>query len=373
MAISSIPATPLRLGKRLLSSQLVETIIAPNGVDRYVELLDPLWSVRDVRASIVAVDRQTPRSATLTLRLNDNWPGFEAGQHVGLTVEIDGVLTTRFYSPASSAARQGDTIELTVTAHPGGRVSEHLFANARPGTVVGISPPEGEFVLPAKRPGNLLLISGGSGITPVMSMLRTLCEEGHEGAVTFVHYARGPEDAIYEADLEALAARHPNVKIVHAYTRAAAPKGSLKGRITKAQLKRICPDYANAQTYVCGPNALIAAAERIWESEGIIDLLHSESFVLPEPAVVAEDATGQINFIKSGIAVDNDGTPLLAQAEAAGLTPRCGCRMGICHTCIAHIDEGAVRDVRTGEVRTVNDEFVQICVNAPVGDVEIEL
>lgn len=369
MGITSLISGPTRMGRRLLSLETLETLVAPNGFDRYGELLDPVWSMRDVRAKIESVRRTTPRSITLTLRPNSNWQGFEAGQHVGLTVEVDGVLQTRFYSPASSALRSDGLIELTVTAHPEGKVSQHLLVHADVGAVVGLSPAEGEFVLPEQRPRKLLLIGGGSGITPVMSMLRTLSDEGFDGEITFVHYARTAKDAIYAAELNTF----PDVHVKQIFTRAGGAKNALSGHLTREQLAKIDPDYAAAEAFVCGPNSLIEAAERIWSAEGIRERLHTESFVLPEPVIVAGDATGSVTFSKSEVQSANDGTTLLDQAEAAGLSPRCGCRMGICHTCIAHIDEGAVRDVRTGEVKTVKNEYVQICVNAPVGDIDINL
>ena len=95
--------------------------------------------------------------------------------------------------------------------------------------------------------------------------------------------------------------------------------------------------------------------------------------MLPEPVIVGTDATGSVSFAKSGCSCQNDGSVLLDQAEAAGLSPRSGCRMGICHTCIAYVEEGVVRDVRSGELKTVKDEYIQICVHAPVGDLEIAL
>lgn len=369
MGITSLISGPTRIGRKLLSIETLETIVSPNGVDRYGELLDPVWSMRDVRAKIELARRTTPRSVTLTLRPNGNWQGFAAGQHVGLTVEIDGVLQTRFYSPASSAHRKDGLVELTVTAHPGGKVSQHLLENARIGDVVGLSPAEGEFVLPDARPRKLLLIGGGSGITPVMSMLRTLYDEDYDGEITFVHYARTAKDAIYAAELNTF----PGVRVKQVLTRVKGSANSLTGHLTRKQLAQIDPGYADADAFVCGPNSLIEAAEKIWAKDGISDRLRTESFVLPAPVIVADDATGSVNFSKSGVEFANDGSTLLDQAEAAGLSPRCGCRMGICHTCIAHVDEGAVRDVRTGEARTVNDEYVQICVNAPIGDIAIEL
>lgn len=367
MVIDSLLNSPRKLTRDLLDSQLVESLLTPNPVERYVGMIDPVWSRRDVRAKVVAVEHQTPRSVTLTLETNSNWDGFEPGQHIGLTVEINGRLTTRYYSPASRPS--GRLLELTITGQPKGTVSQHLLEDARPGLVVGLSPAEGEFVLPAKRPSQILLVSGGGGVTPVMSMLRTLCAEGYARPITFLQFVRTREDAIYAAELERLGETCSNVRVNTVLTR----DGARRQHLTQSLLKKICPEYEAAEAYVCGPSALVDAAETLWAKGGNADKLHTESFTLPEPAVVAEDATGTVRFARSGVEVENDGQSLLLQAEHGRLSPRNGCRMGICHTCVCRVESGTVRHVRTGDLRTLNNELVQICVNAPVGDIEIDL
>ncbi len=370
MALDSLRNSPRKITRGLLDSQFVESLVSPNPVERYIGMLDPTWSRRDVRAKVVDVDRQTARSVTLTLEPNSNWAGFEPGQHVGLTVEIDGVLTTRYYSPASSPAEKH--LELTISAHPGGKVSNFLVENARIGMVVGLSPAEGEFVLPTERPNELLLISGGSGITPMMSFLRTLLGDDHDAPITFIHFARTGNDALYSDQLARLAAEHENLNLVTVLTREKGPK-TFAGHLSRKQLKAIHGDHSNAEAYVCGPESLIAAAESIWSKDQLEHKLHAELFSLPEPVVVTEDAVGNVRFTRSGVEVANDGQSLLVQAEQGDLSPRHGCRMGICHTCVCRIESGTVRHVRTGEVKSVNNELVQICVNAPVGDIEIDL
>src|SRR3954453_19384249 len=164
-------------------TQLLDLLTGPHGVDRYTELVNPVWTLGEARAEVVAVSRQTSRSVTLLLRPNRAFPGFRAGQHVNLAVEIDGRRHVRCYSPAN--AQHDKLIELTVGRHDGGRVSNFLYERARPGMVVGLDGAGGEFVLPDERPERIVFISGGSGITPVLSMLRTLCDEHHAGEVAF--------------------------------------------------------------------------------------------------------------------------------------------------------------------------------------------
>ena len=343
------------LTKKVLRSPLVDLLTGPHGVDRYTELVDQTWTT-DARAKVVDVRRSTPRSVTLVLEPNAAVVGHRAGQYVNLTVEIDGRRHTRCYSPADAVGSA--LLELTVGRHDGGLVSEHLYRHAHPGMVVGLSAPAGDFVLPESRPRRILFVSGGSGITPVMSMLRTLVAEGHTGEIAVVHYARTPEEACYRAELAAMP-----VRVLHGYTRS--PGGELTGHFDAGHLRAAMPDPD--AVFVCGPPALVDAVRAVRGN------VNSESFV-PTPFVVPDAPSGgRITFRDSAIESTDDGRPLLEQAEAAGLTPKSGCRMGICHTCTRRKHRGAVRNLTTGAVSTADDEDVQICVSVPVGDVDLAL
>jgi stearoyl-CoA 9-desaturase NADPH oxidoreductase len=367
------PPMPRRLGRRLLGSSLLDVLTGPHGVDRYVELVRPDFSLTEVRAEITDVRHPTADSVTLTLRPNANWQGFRAGQFVRLTVEIDGVQRMRCYSPACSAHRSDGHVELTVKAHTEGLVSQFLKHRAQVGMVVRLSQADGDFFLPERRPARMLLVSGGSGITPVMSMLRTLCDEGHRGPITFLHYAFSEREVAYGPELAALAAQHPNVNLVRAYTEQ-SHGGELHGYFSREHLAAAEPEYATAETFVCGPPGLMTAVQATWAEERLEERLHVEHFVPPAlPTVDDGEVTGNVRFAGSDVDVANDGQVLLEQAEAAGLTPESGCRMGICHSCTCRMTAGTVRNVQTGEVVSGADEDIQICISVPVGDVTLAI
>ena len=381
-----MPATTT--ARRLLHSSLLEALTYPHGVDRYVELVRPLLVRREVRAEVAAVRQQTPRSVTLTLRPNENWQGIRAGQFVNVSVEIEGVRETRPYSPAGSVHAADGMLELTVSTHPDGKVSRHLRDHARPGAIVGLSEAQGEFVLPETRPKRVLLISGGSGITPVMAMLRTLCDEGladrstnghaeagRAGEIGFLNYARSPELALYGAELEELADRHSGLSVARGFTRGG--DGALSGRFCREHLKGVLAEQAertDLATFVCGPPALIDAVRGVWAQEGLPEPA-VETFT-PTPAVLSFDtaeATGTVSFNAGGREAPNSGLVLLEQAEDAGLTPDHGCRMGICNTCSCRKTKGTVRNVLTGALSSAGEEQIRICVSVPVGDVTLDL
>jgi ferredoxin-NADP reductase len=370
-----MPATTTRsktgIGSRILGSAALELLAGPAGVDGYLEQIRPTWSIRDCRAEVTSVERTTPDSVTLGLRANRAWRGFRAGQFVGLAIEIDGARRTRCYSP-TCAAGKGRDLEITVKSHPEGLVSNHLIANAEPGMILSLEQAEGEFHLPEPRPDRVLLISGGSGITPVISMLRTLCAEDHRGPVTFLHFAPDPERAIYRDELERIAHEHPNVHLVRSYTRAPGA-GEANGHFSPELLRRVDERFAEAEAFACGPPALLDGVRETWARERIESRLHIESFVPPTLAPPSGVAEGEIHFSASEVRLENSGAALLEQAEGAGLTPATGCRMGICHTCTCRKQAGVVRNLATGEVSSEDEEDIQICVSAPVGDVVVEL
>ena len=368
---ATVPPRPRRFGRRLLESPLLGLLAGPPGVDGYLEQVRPTWATGECRAEVTSVGRRTPDSVTLALRANLAWEGFRAGQFLGVGVEIDGAWRSRCYSPASVAG-PGRELEITVKKHPGGLVSNFLFDQARPGMVLRLAPADGDFALPDDRPDRTLLISGGSGITPVMSILRTLCAEGSTGAVSFLHYAPDPSLAIYREELEAIALRHPNVKVARSYTRAPGD-GELDGHFALSHVGRLEPDLAAAEAFACGPPALLDAVREAWADAGAENRLHIESFLPPTMAPASGVPEGSLHFAGADVRVDNDAAAVLEQAEAAGLSPKFGCRMGICHTCSCRKTAGTVKNLSTGELSTTDDEEIQICISAPVGDVVVEI
>ncbi len=362
------------LTKRLLrrAIRVFDAAATPYGVDRYVELVRPTWSSTEVRAKVVSVRRMTRRSVTLTLRPNGNWTGFRAGQYTQLTVEIDGVRHTRCFSMANAATARDGLLELTVTAHPDGRVSQHLRRAAERGQTVGLTKAQGFFTLPEIEPAHLLLISGGSGITPVMSMLRTRCALGWTNPVTFLHYALTAADMLYAEELDTLVATSSNVRLIRVFTDAPGT-GDLDGFMTEDQLTVAMPDWQQAEAFVCGPAPLMDTARRIFTAADRDDHLHTEVFTLAQFTAEAGSIDGTVRFGASEIGVPSNGMPLLAQAESAGLTPLHGCRMGICRTCTRRLCSGVVRNAVTGELTSGPDVNIRICINVPMGDVEIDL
>ena len=367
------PPRPRTLVRRALASGLVDRLTAPHGVDRYLEWLDPRWVVREARAEVVGVDRQTAGTVTLTLRPNDAWTGFRAGQHVVVGVDIDGVVHQRCFSLAGSPHRGDGTLELTVKANPSGRVSRHLVDHARPGMILRLSEAKGEFVLPARslRADHLVFVSGGSGITPVLSMLRTLVDEGHRGPVTFVHYGYTLADVCYLEALRTLTDALPQGRLLLGLTDD-PDGGQLRGFFGPDHLATITPDPASIQLFLCGPAPLMASVESHFAGLGLADRVHLERFGLPPVDPSVDTGDGVVTFERSGITVPASRT-VLETAEGAGLDPAYGCRRGICGTCTTTKSSGVVRNIVTGQLSNADAEPIRPCVSVACGEVAVAL
>lgn len=360
------------LARRAASSPLLGLLTTPYPPGRWLEAVNPLWSEED-RAVVTAVHAETDDVVTVSLRPAPGWPGHRAGQHTVVRVEVDGRRFARAFTLASSAHRT-DRVELTCKAYPDAAVVPWLRDRGRPGMVVGLDRPSGDVVLPDERPSHLVCIVGGSGITPAMAMLRTLRDESHEGRVTFVQFARTEADVLFADELAAADAVMPGLRVHTLLTRdrAGRPRGPHDGRrLDESLLDDVAPGWRAALALVCGPVPMLAAAEAIWHGD-LADRLLVERF-RPEPLVIPDDVTGTIRFERSHVSIANDGRTLLEQAEAAGLSPDSGCRMGVCHTCAIPKLGGVTQDVRNDEIDTGQRARIQPCVSVALGDVELML
>lgn len=364
--------------RRALASPLVDRLTAPYGIDRYLELVDPRWAVHRVRAEVVAVARQTRGTVTLTLRPNDVWTGFRAGQHVEVGVDIDGTVHHRCFSLAGSPSHPDGLLELTVKANPDGRVSRYLVDRARPGMVLRLSEARGEFVVPAieQRTRPLVLISGGSGITPVLSMLRTLVDDAHAGPVTFVHYAQSEADVCYLDEIRHLVDGLPDGRLLLGFPDEPAADAKAAGRLSgffgADHLAAITDAPDAIDVYLCGPAPLMAAVEELFADLDLSDRIHLERFGAPPLDPDLDLGAGTVAFNRSLLTVAAEGT-LLDTAEAAGVNPAFGCRRGICGTCTTTKTAGRVRNTVTGQESASDTEPIRLCVSVACGDVTLDL
>jgi stearoyl-CoA 9-desaturase NADPH oxidoreductase len=339
---------------------LVATPLVPS---HYIGLVSPLATTHVRQARIEHVKQETADTRTLTLRPGRGWRTHRAGQHVRIGVAIDGRIATRTYSISSAPERNDGCFTITVKAQ--GRVSRALAGDVL-GSYVTIGLPEGDFVLPDAVPAKLAFITGGSGITPVMSMVRSLTGGELVRDVVHVHYAKQSDDVIFGAELHEIAARHPSYKLVLVYSQQD------RRRFCTERLAGLLPDWRERETWACGPQSLLDSIVACFAD--LPAALHTERFTAAFAPAPANAEGGNVRFATTNVARRADGrTPLLRVAEAAGVNAPHGCRMGICHTCDATLLAGCVRDLRTGERIDQAGVRIQVCVCAAAGDVELAL
>ncbi|BBY07532.1 ferredoxin reductase [Mycobacterium noviomagense] len=345
--------------------RIATRITTPLLPDDYLHLANPLWSARELRGRVVEVRRETRDSATLVIK-----PGwgfsfdYQPGQYIGIGLLVDGRWRWRSYSLTSSPVTASRTVTITVKAMPEGFLSTHLVEGVAAGTIVRLAEPQGNFVLPNPAPPAILFLTAGSGITPVMSMLRTLVRRDQITDIVHLHSAPTESDVMFAAELAELQREHEGYQLRLRTTRT-------QGRLDLAHLDEEVADWRNRQTWACGPEGMLNQAEKVWSSAGMAERLHLERFAVSRAAPAG--AGGTVTFARSGRTVVADAaTSLMDAGERAGVQMPFGCRMGICRSCVIPLADGHVRDLRTG-VEHEPGTRVQTCVSAASGDCVLDI
>src|SRR4051794_17428202 len=240
--------------------KIAARITTPLLPDDYLHLANPLWSARELRGRVLEVRRETEDSATLVIK-----PGwgfsfdYQPGQYIGIGLLVEGRWRWRSYSLTSTPAStswSARTVTITVKAMPEGFLSTHLVAGVEPGTIVRLAAPQGNFVLPDPAPSSILFLTAGSGITPVMSMLRTLARRNQIDDIAHLHSAPTESDVMFGAELVALANEHSGYRLSVRETRT-------RGRLDLSQLDQEVPDWRERQVWACGPEGMLNQAEKV--------------------------------------------------------------------------------------------------------------
>lgn len=336
--------------------------------------VDPTLSLRKVRARVEAVRDETSDVKTFWLRPNARFGSFRPGAYVTLQLSIDGQPVQRAYSLSAPPSRDG-RVAITVKRVAGGKVSNWLADTLRVGHVLELSAPQGEFLLPRQLPPKLLMISAGSGITPVMSMLRQLVREGAGTEVAFLHFARTPRDIIFRDELEQIARHAPQVRLLLCVEQADETWKLASGRFCQSLLERVAPDFRVLDTYLCGPSGFMKCVVQTLERAGAdLAKLRYERFSAEFDAAAVLEHTQVVRFLRSGKqSISNRACTILEQAESLALPIESGCRAGNCGTCRCRKKRGVVVDAITGRASQDGEEFIYPCISLARGIVEVDL
>ncbi|KAA0107903.1 ferredoxin reductase [Mycolicibacterium sp. P1-5] len=349
---------------RAQAFKLAERVTTPLLPADYLDVIDPLRSANNLRGRIVAIHPETRDAASVVIKPGRAWRTHVPGQYIRIGVDVDGVRQWRAYSLTSPTDRPDGHIAITVKAIPGGVVSNYMVRRATVGTVVQLDQASGDFTLGDAQPGQILFVTAGSGITPVMGMLRNMADGNSD--VVVVHSAPTCDDVIFGGELRMMA-KQGRIRLVERHT-------DKDGMLDVAELSQLVDDVAERHTWACGPAGMLDALQSRWGADGIADRLHVERF---RPTVIAAGEGGTVTFTKSATVIDADGSQTLLDAgEAAGVLMPSGCRMGICFGCVVPLRQGAVRDLRSGDLTIAtpgDDVAIQTCVSAAAGACDIEL
>lgn len=313
---------------------------------------------------MIAVTDEAPGVRSLWLRPNRHFGGFTAGQHVLLALEINGSRHGRCFS-FSAAPRADGLVRLTIKAKVGGVVSHGAHALV-PGQVVRLGRAQGAFS-PRSAEGGLLLAAAGSGVTPMLAHLHALADAGATRDVVLVHSVRTAADALFVDELAALCQRLPGLRV-------AIHHSAIEGRLDAASVAGIVPDWSQREGLVCGPDGFMRTLEGMYARAGLAERLQSESFGRRAVPVDANAPQHAVSFVRTGVHFSaTAGQSLLDAAEVAGLSPRFGCRRGICRTCQCTKRSGTVLNQLTGIVSGPGEELIQLCISTPQSAVEVAL
>ena len=362
-------ATPKIPALRKRALKLASAMTTPLVPDDYLSLLNPNWSAKEATGTIQEIKPETDQASTIVIKPNHEWDGHKAGQYLRIGAEINGVRHWRAYSITSDPGHPEGLLSITIKYVEEGLMSPWFLKECKPGTMVFLGEVEGEFGLPDPLPPKILSISAGSGITPVMSMQRELIRQDHDADIVHIHSARSADQFIFGDMFRDLQGERDHYVLHERLT------GDV-GRITPDDLEELVPDWRERHTFLSGPREMIDAFEAHYEEHGSDEtVLHIERF---QPVVGEGDAEvgsgGTVAFkVRDAEATCDVGVSILVGGEEAGADLPFGCRMGICHTCVGKLLSGSVRDLRTGEITQAEGQTIRTCVNAPEGEIEIEL
>ncbi|WP_454257997.1 ferredoxin reductase [Pseudoxanthomonas mexicana] len=351
--------------------RLIRPLIKPDVFDFWASRLHRTWTWERPLARLVAREAASADAVTLLFKPNRHWAGHRAGQHVNLGIEIDGVRLTRSYS-LTAPPRADGLLPITVKAIEGGKVSRHLCHDARMGDIVDLGQAFGEMTLPASPRGAFLLLAAGSGITPLMALVRDLAGQGMPADTTLLYWVRRRGEACFVDELRALAAAHSCFRFRLLLTREAAQAADeAEGRIDDALLGAHVGDLSARQVMACGPGGFVETARSLLAPR--VAAFQAEAFTAP-PVTVVDEGEVDIRLRRSGRTLRVPrGQSLLVALEQHGLKPPAGCRMGICNTCACGKSSGSTRHLPSGELLHEPTQALKLCVHSAATDLELDL
>jgi len=337
-----------------------------------------------VTLTCIGVRDETPTIKTFTFQADD--PAairHEPGQAVTLALAVEGETLYRTFS-LSSAPRPDGVVEMTIKAHPAGRATAWLHRTLQPGSTLQGRAPRGHFTLARRASEKIAFVSGGSGATPLMAMLRHLAANDPNADVAWFHAARSPDEVLFATELARLQEVMPNLAVSVTVSQASPGWFGLRGRLSRRLISVAIPDFARRDVFCCGPAAFMDEAKLVYVAEGgRKDAFHTEAFgpvALQTPSSPlsvdpdAEAASYQLRIGERILQVRGDETILQASLRQGVVIP-CGCGQGLCGTCRITKISGDIEMHHQGGLSADEEQsgYILACSTKLRSDAEIRL
>lgn len=355
-----------------LTSKLLSAITTPHGPIRLQALMQrgPLPGM----GQVTRIQQRSANVVELSLDVGADFQGFQAGQYLQLGQQIDGRWVKRPFSPACAPFAGAGELHFAIRIQDQGLWTGQLQQGLAIGQPIMVGEAAGDYVLPesASDIDHLVLVSGGTGLAPNLSLAAFAADQGI-AKISLLHYNRDDQDLPGAPLLQQLQ-EHPAVRWQPIDTRQKPSKSEpWAGHFDRRHIQALSVAGERQHVMVCGPEPLRTAVHKLRADKANPRTVQSESFgTTLRPTVAASEASA-VEFSRSQVKVTARGQSLLELAEASGLNPEFGCRMGICASCTCRKTQGQVRDLRDGSLSAHGEEEIRLCVSAPVGDVQINL
>lgn len=366
--VSSLNSFPERMPR---VAGMLGALISESQFDFWAREFGSITAWRRVFARVQSLRMEGAETLSIELRPNRNFQSAEPGQHVNVSVEIDGRLCSRSYSLSRPA--EGGCVSISVRREPGGLVSNYIHDHLRVGDVLELSQPYGELVEGLAGAPTQLFLAAGSGITAIYNLIAEQARRGEALRGELWYWEKQVERFCFTEELDALCQAHPQFSVRRFCNAGDSSSLYSSGRLSPEVAAPLCERYPNASVFACGGSAFVEAARELFSD--VAGGFYAEAFSPPQRLgeAVAEERFFEVSLTRSGQTITvSSQQSLLDALEDAGHQPPHGCRMGICNSCSCGQRSGESQNQLNGE-QLCGAGSVRLCVSRANSNIELDI